>query len=84
MILKVLYFASLREKLNVTEEEIELADGSKGADLVNHLRSRGEEWDELFRDSSNVRLAVNQEFADLDTVLADDDEVALFPPVTGG
>ncbi len=84
MILRVLYFASLREGLNVSEEEVELPDGSKGSDLVDHLSKRGPLWSELLAESGNVRLAVNQEFADMGDSLSDGDEVALFPPVTGG
>ena len=84
MLFKVLYFASLRERFSVSEEEIEMAEGSKGSDLLAHLRGRGAEWDELLRDSGSVRIAVNQEFAEESLVLRDGDEVALFPPVTGG
>ena len=84
MIIKVLYFASLKEELNLDEEDVELQDNSTINDLIKHLQTRGEEWQEALADSKKVRAALNQEFTQLNDKLANNDEVALFPPVTGG
>ena len=84
MILKVLYFASIRERLGVAEEEVEMAENSKCLDLIDHLGDRGEAWKDLLVDAGNVRMAINKEFADDGDALSDGDEVAIFPPVTGG
>jgi len=52
--------------------------------LRAHLRSRGGAWEAELAAEKPVRAAVNQDMAQADTVLADGDEVAFFPPVTGG
>ena len=82
--IKLLYFASLRETLGVSNESIELPGGvdSIGA-LRTHLASRGGAW-EVFAASKSLRAAVNQAMAGADARVAGGDEVAFFPPVTGG
>ena len=85
MALSVLYFARLREALGLAHEEI--AHGPTlmtVADLLDHLRGRGACWQEALASQRLFRVAVNQEMADAATALKDGDEVALFPPVTGG
>ncbi len=83
--MKLLYFAWLKQKIGTGEEDIPLPDGitNVGA-LANWLKARGPNYGEALEDLSVVRFAVNQEFADLDHALAEGDEVAIFPPVTGG
>lgn len=83
MKLKLLYFARLRELFGLGAEEIELPPGTV-ADLLEHLRARGGEWARELAEDRSFRVAVNQDVAQADTVLADRDEVAIFPPVTGG
>jgi molybdopterin synthase sulfur carrier subunit len=82
--IKVLYFASLKEALGQGQEDVALPDPvvTVGA-LCIHLAGRGGEWNR-FVTSRNLRCAVNQEMAALDTPIQDGDEVAFFPPVTGG
>lgn len=85
MLLSVLYFARLRESLGLAQEEIALpADLNNVGQLLDFLRARGTIWQDALKDSSSVRVAVNQDLAAKDTALKDGDEVALFPPVTGG
>ena len=85
MALSVLYFARLREALGLAQEDIGLNSTlTTVAELLDHLRSRGEAWQEALASARLFRVAVNQEMADLATPLKDGDEVALFPPVTGG
>lgn len=84
MAVRVLYFASLRDALGQTEEKTVLPDSvATIAELRAHLASRGGEWTRLVA-SSNLRCAVNQEMASLGVTIKDGDEVAFFPPVTGG
>ena len=81
----VLYFARLREALGTGSEEIELP--ASGIDLVTlkqTLVSRGGAWAQEFGQSKSIRAAVNQEMASAGTAVRDGDEVAFFPPVTGG
>lgn len=81
----LLYFASLREKVGVSREELALAPGSATvASLVEQLRSRDSRWTEAFTNCKAWRVAVNQQMASLATPLKPGDEVAFFPPVTGG
>ena len=83
--MKVLYFAWLRSKTGVAEETVAPPPGvTTVAGLIEHLKARGGGYAEALRDLSVVRVAVNQEFAELDQAIAAGDEVALFPPVTGG
>jgi molybdopterin synthase sulfur carrier subunit len=81
----VLYFASLRERLGVSQEAIALpAGGATVATLVALLRARGGAWEDAFRPDSVWRVAVNQQMAAADTPVGAEDEIAFFPPVTGG
>ena len=83
--MKVLYFAWLRTKIGIGEETIELPGNvSTVGDFVGWLCTRGPNYEEALRDRSVVRVAVNQEYVSFDHVLSAGDEVALFPPVTGG
>jgi molybdopterin synthase sulfur carrier subunit len=82
---KVLYFAALRERLGTSGEEIELPAGvGTVAALRAHLRGRGGPWEEALAEGKLVRMAVNQDMAQPSAVLSAGDEVAFFPPVTGG
>ncbi len=81
----VLYFARLREVLGRASETVNLLAGPQTvAALRAQLRCRGGAWEAELAADKPVRAAVNQDMAQADTVLADGDEVAFFPPVTGG
>ena len=82
---KILYFAGLRESTGCGAEELALPHGVRDiAGLRAMLRGRGGAWAEALAESRRVRAAVNQDMAAGDTPVADGDEVAFFPPVTGG
>jgi molybdopterin synthase sulfur carrier subunit len=82
--IQVLFFARFREELGVASERVELAGLSSIGDLLECLRKRGDAWGRLFAEDQRVMMAVNQELADRETPLKAGDEVAFFPPVTGG
>jgi len=80
---RVLYFACLREGIGQGSEEVETGAATV-ADLVAELRGREARYAAAFADLSAVRVAVDQEQAELVTPIAGAREVAFFPPVTGG
>ena len=81
----LLYFASLRESLGCSREQLALPAGSATvSSLLDALRSRDARWTEAFAPGKSWRVAVNQRMADLATPVKPGDEVAFFPPVTGG
>jgi len=83
--MKLLYFAWFREKAGVAQEQASPPDSvTTVALLVDWLKSRGNGYAEAFADASVIRVAVNQEYVSMDTPVAPGDEVAFFPPMTGG
>lgn len=83
--MKILYFAWLRQRVGAGEETVDPpAEVHDVAGLIAWLKTRGPNYAEALRDTSAIRVAVNQEFAGLDAAVATGDEVALFPPMTGG
>jgi molybdopterin synthase sulfur carrier subunit len=82
---KVLFFANLRERLGAGAEVVEIPDSaSTVTGLRLHLMRRGGAWEEVLGDMKVVRVAVNQDMAAANAPLNPGDEVAFFPPVTGG
>jgi len=81
----LLYFARLREALGTANEEIALPESVIDvATLREALLSRGGAWAQELAASRPVRIAVNQAMAAAETPVTDGDEIAFFPPVTGG
>jgi len=82
---KLLYFAWLRARVGCAEEEVALPPQVQDvAGLLDWLQSRGGRYAEALRDLSVVRVAVNQDYVGREHPLRESDEVAIFPPVTGG
>ena len=83
--IKVLYFASIREQLNCSEEELEYDDNSQ---TISHLKqllaNRDNQWQSIFTNNKQLLSSVNQEVVKDDQTINDGDEVAFFPQVTGG
>ncbi len=85
MKVKVLFFAGLREQLGTSAEEIDIPSSvSTVAGLRKHLEQRGGPWQDVFGEKKLVRVAVNQDMAQPISPIRAGDEVAFFPPVTGG
>ncbi len=85
MKLTVRFFASVKEQLGREVEEIEVPAGiGTVAALRAHLMKRGGDWQTVFAEKRLVRTAVNQEMVQPAAAIKAGDEVAFFPPVTGG
>lgn len=84
MAVDIWYLARLRETLACDHEQLELSDGiDTVSDLLHWLSQRGEVWHQTLLDEK-ILVAVNHTVASMHTTISDDDEIAFFPPVTGG
>ncbi len=81
----VLYFAWVRERVGLDSERMPLPDGVQSvAGLLDHLMTLSEAHVSGLAERDRLRFAVNQQFARIDATIQDGDEIAIFPPVTGG
>jgi molybdopterin synthase sulfur carrier subunit len=81
--MKLVYFAWVRERIGVPQEAYDGAARDVSG-LLAELTTRDARYAAAFSDMSAVRVAVNQELTDLDAAIGPGDEVAFFPPMTGG
>lgn len=85
IMLSVQYFASIREALNRSDEELQLPAGVDTVQaLIDHLLQENPSYESVFNSGNKVLIAVNQTVVDRDHPLNENDEVAFFPPMTGG
>ena len=85
MKVQLLYFARVREKTGLGEEMLELPAGiTTVADLLAWQKQRTPQYGEAFADSGTIRVALDQQHAAPDALIAGAREIAFFPPVTGG
>ncbi len=83
--MKILYFAWLKEKIGMSEEEILLPSTvTTAGDLFAWMRTRGPGFAAALAEGNAVKVAVNHVYAQLKDPVSDTDEIAFFPPVTGG
>ncbi len=83
--MKLVYFASVRERIGRPEEELDLpADVTTVGELVGWLKQRGPEYEAALGEPRAVRVALDHVHARMEAKLAAAREVAIFPPMTGG
>lgn len=83
--IKILYFARIKEALGLAHEAVSLPEEvSDVSGLTAWLRQRGNQWQSELAPGKALRVAVNQALVGLDATIKDGDEIAYFPPVTGG
>ena len=83
MTVRVLYFSWLRERIGVPSESIE-TDAVRVNDLLNELREKGERYKLALTQTSSICVAIDQELGDMDSDITKAEEIAFFPPMTGG
>jgi len=82
---KILYFSWVRDRVGLGNQDVVLPENVTTIEqLVNLLKSQGDGYTHAFSDLSIIRAAVNHEHVKLDHTICENDEVAFFPPVTGG
>ena len=83
--MRLLYFGWVRTRIGIGSETLELpSDITDVRALMDWLKQRGDGYRVAFEDLTTIRVAINQEMATLDSSISSEDEVALFPPMTGG
>ncbi len=82
---KLVYFAWVRERIGKSEEELDLpAQVTTVRDLLDHLKTLGEEYEHALQYPEVIRVAINQEHVEHSETIAGAREIGLFPPMTGG
>jgi sulfur-carrier protein len=82
---RLVYFAWVRERIGKAEEEITLPDSVVTVrDLLDHLKTLGEEYENALQFPDVIRVAINQEHVEHDEPIAGAREIGIFPPMTGG
>ncbi|OWV87994.1 molybdopterin synthase sulfur carrier subunit [Rhizobium sp. R72] len=82
---KLVYFAWVRERIGKAEEEMALPSSVVTvADLLNHLKTMGEEYETALQFPDVIRVAIDQEHVERDEPIGNAREIGIFPPMTGG
>lgn len=84
MKVSIKYFARFRETLSCSEEQIDIKNNAQLKDLIALLAARKGEWQQVFSNTNSLLFAINQNIAKPEDVLFENDEIAFYPPVTGG
>ena len=83
--MNILYFSWIKDKLGKTKENITIDENiSSVAELITFLKSKDEAYKEVFKDISSIRVSINMETANMEDPISNNDEIAFFPPMTGG
>lgn len=83
--MNILYFALIRENIGHFSEIIDLPNDINNVNgLINYLEQKGDNYKAAFAQSDLIRVAINQEYVNLDHPISNNDEIAFFPPMTGG
>ena len=83
--MKILYFSWIKDKVGTSEEIIELEkDINTVEKLISFLKNKEDKYQTIFKGNNDIRYSVNMKNAKLQDAIDNEDEVAFFPPMTGG
>ena len=82
--MKILYFAKLKQLIGKSEETVRIKQKKKISQVINELMNRNDVYNFAFKETNSLQYAVNCEYVDLNFIVKDTDELAIFPPVSGG
>ena len=82
--MKILYFANLKEVIGKSEDFLTIHKKLTVFDVVEKLKKKGDNYQKAFSNLKNIKCAVNYKYTDYKKKVVNKDEVAFFPPVTGG
>lgn len=83
--LTIIYFAWVKERLGFSDEQVDCpVAGTTIAELLQQLQHRDASYRDVFADTAKLRFALDQNFVQPSEAIGDADELAIFPPVTGG
>ena len=81
----ILYFSWIKDKLGKSQEDIIIDQNiSNVSELIDFLKGKNEKYKEVFKDISSIRVSINMETANIEDPIRINDEIAFFPPMTGG
>ncbi len=82
--MKILYFAKISEDLGKSEDTLKIEKKLKVYQIIEILKKKNDKYALVFKNLSNVKFAINCEYVSKNHLISDKDELAIFPPVTGG
>ncbi len=82
--MKILYFASLKESIGKREDTIQIDGKKKIYQIIDELKNSDSNYNTAFTKIKNLQYAVNCEYVNKNSFVTNKDELAIFPPVTGG
>ena len=83
--MQIKYFSWVKDQIEEESENITITEQIITVkDLINYLKKKNDKYTKAFSDDSVIRCAVNMEVTDLNHKISDNDEIAFFPPMTGG
>ncbi len=82
--MKILYFANIRQTIGLIEEYIDIDEGYTVEEVIKMLVKKNEKYKKAFLNIDNIKCSINLNYVKLNAKVKNTDELAFFPPVTGG